>query len=88
MFNPELNKDIWISVKKKPELHEAIILLDTKHDNKENIIKTIDNFIIKNGKYGPYIQTVKNKKISFFKIINKEPSELTVEDCKNICKIK
>jgi DNA topoisomerase-1 len=87
MFHNELNKDIWISVKNKPSLDEAIELFNNKNINDENIIKKIDKYIIKNGKYGPYIQTFINKKIKFFKIINLNPEHLTLSDCKKICKI-
>jgi DNA topoisomerase-1 len=85
LFNKE--NDIWINVKKKPTLEEAIELYKNKKHNKEqtNIIKTIDKYQIKNGPYGPYIQVKIGKSLKFFKIYNIKPDEITIEDCKKIC---
>jgi DNA topoisomerase-1 len=78
--------DIWITISKQPTLQEAIELIEKKQTNDESIIKKLDKYIIKNGKYGPFIQTFVNKKIKFYKIINIEPEKLTLQDCKRICK--
>lgn len=93
MFDTELNKDIWVNVKSKVSLDEAIKLFDDKKENKDKpeskstLIKTIDKYQIKKGPYGPYIQTGTGpKNIKFYKIFgDKDLNEITLEDCKKIC---
>jgi DNA topoisomerase-1 len=87
-FDTTLKKDLWVSVKTKPSLNEAINLFKTKQDNPiaaSTLIKKIDNYQIKQGPYGPYIQIQIGKGVKFFKIFGKKPEELTLEDCKEIC---
>jgi len=87
-FDTTLNKDLWVSVKTKPSLDEAINLFKTKQDNPiaaSTLIKKIDKYQIKQGPYGPYIQLQIGKGVKFFKIFGKKPEELTLEDCKEIC---
>jgi DNA topoisomerase-1 len=89
MFNQEENKDIWLSVKTKPKLEDAIELFKKKEEEpetKSTIIKKVDKYEIKDGPYGPYIQVKVGKSIKFFKIYGtKKPDELTLEDCKKLC---
>ena len=75
------NKDVFISVSDKPTLNEAIKLID---NYQSNVIKKIDKYEIRTGKYGPYI--LYNKK--FYSIKDKEPNDITKEDCDKIVKIK
>lgn len=79
-FNKE-DKDIYISVSDKPTLNEAIKLID---NYKPSIIKKLGKYEIRNGKYGPYILYNKN----FYSIKDKNPNDLTKEDCDKIIKIK
>lgn len=76
------DKDIFVSVKEKPSLDEAVKLIEEKTSKN---IKTIDKYVIKNGQYGPYIQVKVGKKMEFFSIKDKDPEKLTLEDCKEIC---
>ena len=89
MFNQEENKDIWISVKTKPKLEDAIELFKKKEEapeTKSTLIKKVNKYEIKEGPYGPYIQVKVGKSIKFFKIYGtKKPDELTLEDCKKLC---
>jgi len=89
MFNQEENKDIWISVKTKPKLEDAIELFKKKEEEpetKSTLIKKVNKYEIKEGPYGPYIQVKVGKSIKFFKIYGtKKPDELTLEDCKKLC---
>jgi len=75
-------KDIFVSVKDKPTLDEAIKLIENKG---KNVIKIIDKYTIKNGEYGPYIQVKVGKGIKFYPIKNKDPEKLTIDECKKIC---
>lgn len=75
------NKDVFISVSDKPTLNEAIKLID---NYQSNVIKKIDKYEIRTGKYGPYI--LYNKK--FYSIKDKEPNDITKEECDKIVKIK
>ena len=75
------DKDAFISVADKPTLNEAIKLID---NYQTNVIKKIDKYEIRTGKYGPYI--LYNKK--FYSIKDKDPSDITKEDCDKIVKIK
>ena len=75
------NKDVFISVSDKPTLNEAIKLID---NYQSNVIKKIDKYEIRTGKYGPYI--LYNKK--FYSIKDKEPNDITKEDCDKIVKVK
>jgi len=75
------NKDVFISVSNKPTLNEAIKLID---NYQSNVIKKIDKYEIRTGKYGPYI--LYNKKL--YSIKDKEPNDITKEDCDKIVKIK
>ena len=91
MFDKELNKDIWVNVKTKVSLEEAVKLFNDKQEDKpeskSTVIKTIDKYQIKKGPYGPYIQTGTGpKNIKFYKIYgDKDINEITLEDCKKIC---
>jgi len=94
MFNEESQKDIWVNVKEKPDLEQAIELFKIKlnpdlikPESKSTVIKVIDNYQIKSGPYGPYIQTGSGpKNTKFHKIIGEiEPENITLEDCKRIC---
>ena len=93
MFEQELNKDIWVNVKSKVSLEEAVKLFNDKQESKDKpeskstVIKTIDKYQIKQGPYGPYIQTGTGpKNIKFYKIYgDKDLNEITLEDCKKIC---
>ena len=75
------DKDAFISVADKPTLNEAIKLID---NYQTNVIKKIDKYEIRTGKYGPYI--LYNKK--FYSIKDKDPNDITKEDCDKIVKIK
>jgi DNA topoisomerase-1 len=75
------DKDTFISVADKPTLNEAIKLID---NYQTNVIKKIDKYEIRTGKYGPYI--LYNKK--FYSIKDKEPNDITKEECDKIVKIK
>jgi DNA topoisomerase-1 len=75
------NKDTFISVTDKPTLDESIKLID---NHQTNIIKKIDKYEIRIGKYGPYI--LYNNK--FYSIKDKNPNDITKNDCDKIVKIK
>jgi DNA topoisomerase-1 len=75
------DKDAFISVLDKPTLNEAIKLID---NYQTNMIKKFDKYEIRTGKYGPYI--LYNKK--FYSIKDKDPNDITKEDCDKIVKIK
>jgi DNA topoisomerase-1 len=75
------DKDTFISVTVKPSIDEAIKLID---NYKSNVIQKIDNYEIRIGKYGPYI--LYNKK--FYSIKDKDPENITKEECDKIVKIK
>ena len=87
------NKDVWVSVKIKPGLEEAITLIKKKIENIDNpeskstLIKKIDKYEIKKGPYGAYIQVPNGTKgMKFYKIYgDKLPENLTLEDCKKLC---
>ena len=52
-----------------------------------NIIKKInEDIIIRNGKYGPYINYKKNFNVKIWG--SKKPEELTLKDCMNLIKKK
>ena len=94
MFNEESQKDIWVNVKEKPDLEQAIELFKIKlnpdlikPESKSTVIKVIGDYQIKSGPYGPYIQTGSGpKNTKFHKIIGEiEPENITLEDCKRIC---
>lgn len=78
-------KDVFVSVKEKPTLEQAVQLIKQKGSN---VIKTIDKYTIKNGEYGPYIQVKVGKGLKFFSIKGKDPEKLTLDDCKHICDTK
>ena len=75
------DKDAFISVTNKPKLVEAIKLID---NFQTNVIKKIDKYEIRTGKYGPYILYNKN----FYSIKDKDPNNITKEECDKIVKIK
>ena len=75
------DKDAFISVTDKPTLIEAIKLID---NFQTNVIKKIDKYEIRTGKYGPYILYNKN----FYSIKDKDPNNITKEECDKIVKIK
>jgi len=75
------DKDAFISVTDKPSLVEAIKLID---NFQTNVIKKIDKYEIRTGKYGPYILYNKN----FYSIKDKDPNNITKEECDKIVKIK
>ena len=75
------DKDAFISVTDKPTLVEAIKLID---NFQTNVIKKIDKYEIRTGKYGPYILYNKN----FYSIKDKDPNNITKEECDKIVKIK
>ena len=75
------DKDAFISVTNKPTLVEAIKLID---NFQTNVIKKIDKYEIRTGKYGPYILYNKN----FYSIKDKDPNNITKEECDKIVKIK
>jgi DNA topoisomerase-1 len=75
------DKDTFISVADKPTLNEAIKLID---NHQTNVIKKIEKYEIRTGKYGPYI--LYNKK--FYSIKDKDPNDITKEECDKIVKIK
>lgn len=75
------DKDAFISVTDKPTLVEAIKLID---NFQTNVIKKIDKYEIRTGKYGPYILFNKN----FYSIKDKDPNNITKEECDKIVKIK
>lgn len=75
------DKDAFISVVDKPSLVDAIKLID---NYQTNMIKKIGKYEIRTGKYGPYI--LHNKK--FYSIKDKDPNDITKEDCDKIVKIK
>lgn len=94
MFNEESQKDIWVNVKEKPDLEQAIELFKIKlnpdlikPELKSTVIKVIGDYQIKSGPYGPYIQTGSGpKNTKFHKITGGiEPENITSEDCKRIC---
>ena len=78
-------KDIFVSVDKKPTLEEAIELFDNKKPSL--VIKTIGKYQIKNGPYGPYIQTKIGKGLKFYSLKNQNPDTITIKECDAICKI-
>jgi DNA topoisomerase-1 len=75
------DKDAFISVTNKPTIVEAIKLID---NFQTNVIKKIDKYEIRTGKYGPYILYNKN----FYSIKDKDPNNITKEECDKIVKIK
>lgn len=80
------SKDIFVSVKEKPSLEQAIDMINSKKESE--LVKKIGKYQIKNGPYGPYIQVGNGKNIKFYKIKDKDPKTLDINDCELIIKKK
>jgi DNA topoisomerase-1 len=83
------NKDIWVNVKKKPNIKDSIQLIEDKMNNAvttstSTLIKTIGKYDIKMKNESAFIQVTKGKSAKFYPIFNIDANEITVLQCKEI----
>jgi DNA topoisomerase I len=88
IFDLEAKKDVWVNVKIRPTLDEAMNFIINK-PVPAKVLKVLGKYTIKqNEGKQPFIQSGSGKSIKFCSCGGMDPQEMTVADCKKLSTVK